>query len=26
MTDPAHVLDESQKWEKQWDELFLTKK
>jgi iron(III) transport system substrate-binding protein len=26
MTDPAHVLDESQKWEKQWDELFLNKK
>jgi iron(III) transport system substrate-binding protein len=26
MTDPAHVLDESQKWEKQWDELFLQKK
>jgi iron(III) transport system substrate-binding protein len=26
MTDPAHVLDESQKWEKQWDELFLSKK
>jgi iron(III) transport system substrate-binding protein len=26
MTDPAHVLDESNKWEKQWDELFLTKK
>jgi iron(III) transport system substrate-binding protein len=26
MTDPAHVLDESNKWEKQWDELFLQKK
>ena len=26
MTDPAHVLDESNKWEKQWDELFLTKR
>jgi len=26
MTDPAHVLDESSKWEKQWDELFLQKK
>ena len=26
MTDPAHVLDESQKWEKQWDELFLQKR
>lgn len=26
MTDPAHVLDESQKWDRQWDELFLTKK
>jgi iron(III) transport system substrate-binding protein len=26
MTDPSHVLDESQKWEKQWEELFLTKK
>jgi iron(III) transport system substrate-binding protein len=26
MTDPGHVLDESQKWEKQWDELFLVKK
>src|SRR4051812_27883563 len=25
MTDPAHVLDESNKWEKQWDELFVKK-
>ena len=26
MTDPAHVLDESQKWEKQWDETLVVKK
>jgi iron(III) transport system substrate-binding protein len=26
MTDPAHVLDQSQKWEKIWNELFLVNK
>jgi len=25
MTDPAHVLDESGKWEKQWDDLLVKK-
>src|SRR3954466_13329279 len=25
MTDPSHVLDESNKWEKQWDELLVKK-
>jgi iron(III) transport system substrate-binding protein len=25
MTDPSHVLDESNRWEKQWDELFVKK-
>jgi iron(III) transport system substrate-binding protein len=26
MTDPAHVLDESQKWEKLWNDLYLVNK
>ena len=25
MTDPAHVLDESNKWEKQWDDVLVNK-
>jgi iron(III) transport system substrate-binding protein len=25
MTDPGHVLDESQKWEKQWDDVLVKK-